>query len=118
MSRTVHHYQEAGCINMRRALMRMVQLTQHHAAIDADQWYLGACRWDLALELLQQMQLEGVHPSTACLTSTISACMHGKFHEGSLDQLLESLSTQAITFVLLASECALSPETQDTILLT
>lgn len=34
-------------------------------------------RWDLALKLLQQMQSEGMRPSTACLTSAINACLHG-----------------------------------------
>lgn len=36
------------------------------------------CRWDLALKLLQQMQSEGLRPSTACLTSAINACMNGE----------------------------------------
>lgn len=36
------------------------------------------CRWDLALKLLQQMQAEGLRPSSACLTSAINACLQGE----------------------------------------
>jgi pentatricopeptide repeat protein len=35
------------------------------------------CRWDLALKLLTQMQVEGLRPSSGCLTSAINACLQG-----------------------------------------
>jgi hypothetical protein len=38
---------------------------------------LFLCRWDLALKLLQQMQAEGLRPSSGCLTSAINACLQG-----------------------------------------
>jgi pentatricopeptide repeat protein len=52
----------------------------------------AAARWDLALELLQQMQAEGLRPSTACLTSAISACMHGG-QPARAEQLFERMYT-------------------------
>lgn len=36
------------------------------------------CRWDLAVKLLQQMQAEGIRPSSACLTSAVNACLQGE----------------------------------------
>lgn len=48
-------------------------------------------RWDLALKLLQQMQSEGMRPSTACLTSAINACLHGALDNTTVSGLSPAL---------------------------
>jgi hypothetical protein len=43
---------------------------------------LSACeapgQWEVALWLLDQMKLEGVRPSTACMNSAIATCLKGE----------------------------------------
>lgn len=34
-------------------------------------------RWDLALELLERLQQEGLKPTTACFNSAIISCTQG-----------------------------------------
>lgn len=63
-------------VSVRMSSMRGSERGAHtYAAV------LSACerpgRWDLAMELLGQMQREGLRPTTACLTSAINACLHG-----------------------------------------